>query len=82
MFQPISGGFLDAWVNAFDAGPYYIVRLGYLILTLAVEVPIVWHTLKQHTDSPKKLLNSVVIANVVTTVIVAVTERLLCRGQW
>lgn len=82
MFQPISGGFLDAWFDAFDAGPYYIIRLGYLILTLAVEVPIVRHVLKQYTDKPKNLLNSVIIANVVTTVMVAVMERILCRGQW
>ncbi|MGI6129966.1 MAG: hypothetical protein ACOYEO_07740 [bacterium] len=82
LFRATKGSFLDAWPAAFNAGPYYMVRLGYLFLTLAVEVPMVYCTLKQHTDRPKNLLNVALIANVVTTAIVAVMERVLCQGQW
>ena len=58
---------------------------GYLALTLLVEVPVVVWLL--HRDIPEKtarikLVLTTVVANTVTTLLVAVCERLLCRGQW
>ena len=41
-----------------------------------------YYMLEKETDQPKKLLWAVILSNVVTTVGVALTERLLCRGFW
>lgn len=82
-FIPTSGGF--NLLAAFNKGPYYMVLGGYLALTLLMEVPVVVWLL--HRELPEKttrtrLIFITVIANIVTTLLVAVCERLLCRGQW
>lgn len=63
-------------------GPYYTVGTVFLILTLIVELPVVYLWLKKDCDNKKKLAVCVVVANVVTTAIVAVVERTLCQGHW
>ena len=80
--MPTSGTWFWAWRSAFDSGPYYMVLFGYLFLTLIAEIPIVYYYLGKIVDNKKKLLNSIISVNIVTTLIVAVLERLLCRGQW
>ncbi|AEV69764.1 hypothetical protein [Acetivibrio clariflavus] len=78
-FIPTSGFRISA---AFNKGPYYIVLTGYLILTIIVELPIVFWMLRKHTESKKMLVISILGANIVTTVAVAIIERILCIGQW
>lgn len=79
-FIPTSGGF--SIMAAFNKGPYYMVLTGYLLLTLLVEVPVVFLLLKNNTDKKGRLLVSILAANVLTTALVAVLERILCMGQW
>ena len=65
-----------------NAGPNYIVGAGFVILTLVLEIPIVYNLLKKHVDSKKKLLWSIVGSNIVTTAMVAVIERMVTNGYW
>ena len=65
-----------------NAGPNYIVGAGFVILTLVIEIPIVYNLLKKHVDSKKKLLWSIVGSNIVTTAMVAVIERMVTDGYW
>ena len=65
-----------------DRGPYYTVGAAFLLLTLIVELPIVYFLLKKDADNKKKLALCIVLANIVTTVLVAVVERTLCYGRW
>ena len=65
-----------------DRGPYYTVGAAFLLLTLIIEFPIVYFLLKKDADNKKKLAPCIVLANVVTTVLVAVVERTLCYGRW
>ena len=65
-----------------DRGPYYTVGTAFLLLTLIVELPIVYFLLKKDADNKKKLAFCIVLANIVTTVLVAVVERTLCYGRW
>ena len=65
-----------------DRGPYYTVGAAFLLLTLIVELPIVYFLLKKGADNKKKLALCIVLANIVTTVLVAVVERTLCYGRW
>lgn len=62
--------------------PSYIVRSGYLFLTLIVEVPIVYYLLRKDCDNRKKLLLSTILANVITTALVAAIERISCVDSW
>lgn len=79
-FIPTSGGYdISA---AFYKGPYFIVLIGYLLLTIIVEVPVVYFLLRRDTQSRKALFVTVIIANILTTIAVAVIERLVCIGQW
>ena len=54
----------------------------FVILTLVLEIPIVYNLLKKHVDSKKKLLWSIVGSNIVTTAMVAVIERMVTDGYW
>ena len=65
-----------------DRGPYYTVGTAFLLLTLIIELPVVYFMLKKDADSKKKLALCIVLANVVTTVLVAIVERTLCYGRW
>ena len=65
-----------------NRGPYYTVGTAFLILTLIIELPIVYFLLRKDADNKNKLALCIVIANVVTTLLVAVTERTLCHGHW
>ena len=63
-------------------GPYYTVGTAFLLLTLIVELPIVYLLLKKDADNKKKLALCIVLVNLVTTALVAVVERTLCYGHW
>ncbi len=79
-FIPTSGGF--SIMAAFNKGPYYIVLMGYLLLTLIVELPVVYLLLRKYTTSKKKLIAAILLSNILTTLLVAVCERIICIGQW
>lgn len=79
-FRRVLGGFsLSA---AFDKGPYYIILSGYLLLTIVVELPIVYYLLSKETVNKKQLAGAIVLSNVITTLLVAVLERMICIGRW
>ena len=79
-FIPTAGGF--SIKAAFDKGPYYMVLTGYLLLTLIVELPVVYLLLRKNTECKRRLFVSILASNVITTLFVAVCERLICIGQW
>ena len=68
--------------QALEHVPMYTVGVAYLIVTLLAEMPVVYLTLRKHTDKPKRLLWVTLGANAVTTALTALAERLLCRGTW
>lgn len=79
-FMPTSGYF--SIFAAFNKGPYYMILAGYLMLTIAVELPIVYFLLRKDSVNRKNLLISILLSNIVTTLLVAVCERIICIGQW
>lgn len=79
-FMAVTGGFyLSA---AFNKGPYYMVFAGSLLLTVIVELPVVYFLLRKNSVNRRNLVLSIVASNIVTTCIVAVLERLICVGRW
>lgn len=79
-FIPTTGGF--SITSAFDKGPYYMILIGYLILTLIIEIPIVFILLKKESINRIRLILIIVIVNIITTGLVAVLERIACKGVW
>lgn len=81
-FIPTSGGYSIS--AAFNKGPYYIVLSGYLLLTLIVELPVVYSYLRKEVAKTNKrnLIQTIIVSNVITTLSVAICERLICIGQW
>ena len=81
--------FLEAdlsWYGTFehilDSGPHYIVSGVFLLLTLLVEMPIVYNVLKSKVQDKKKLQLTIIISNMITTAGVAIIERLITEGYW
>ncbi len=68
--------------DVLDAGPNYIVGFGFVMLTLLIEIPVVYNLLKRHVDSKKRLLWAMVGSNTATTAMVAVIERMVTNGYW
>ena len=62
--------------------PKFDDMLNAVILTLVLEIPIVYNLLKKHVDNKKKLLWSIIGSNIVTTAMVAVIERMVTNGYW
>lgn len=65
-----------------ERGPFYTVCAAFLFLTIAVELPFIYFWLKKSVKNKKLLVLVTVLANVVTTAMVAVVERVLCEGHW
>ena len=65
-----------------ERGPFYTVGAAFLIITVAVELPFMYFWLKKSVKNKKLLILTTIIANIVTTAMVAVVERLLCEGHW
>ncbi len=62
--------------------PIYTIGLVYLIVTLLMELPVVYYSLRKSTNNGKRLLWVTVGANVTTTLFTAFVERIFCRGSW
>lgn len=62
--------------------PTYIAGIGYLFMTLVIEVPIVYNLLKKECDNKKMFLKVIIAANILTTLLTALAERVICVGQW
>lgn len=62
--------------------PFYTVGIGYLLMTLIVEVPFVYAALREEAEHKTRLVWVIVGANVLTTLITAITERVFCQGSW
>ncbi|SHE77534.1 hypothetical protein SAMN02745784_01793 [Tissierella praeacuta DSM 18095] len=80
MFIPISGDY--ALLDAFHAGPFYIVLVGYLLLTVLVEFPVVYLLLRKDCENEKDLNKAILYSNIITTVLVGICERIICIGKW
>ncbi len=65
-----------------ERGTFYTVGILFLIITLIIEVPFMYLLLRKNTDNKNKLIKYIILSNVITTVIVAVIERIICNGQW
>lgn len=72
----------EALYKTVNHWPSWIVGAGYLGITLIVELPIDYCALEKDAKNPKRLLHAAIAANLLTTVMTAAAERLLCQGRW
>lgn len=72
----------ETFQDVLNAGPVYIVSVMFLIMTLAVELPVVYKVLKKHVQNKKLLLWTIIGTNTVTTIMVAIVERMITEGAW
>ena len=75
----IQGFAFDKYLNH---SPSFIVGLGFLLLTLIVELPLVYFSSKPKDAPNRRLLYTIIGANVVTTALVTIVEQVLCKGHW
>lgn len=62
--------------------PSYIVGTVYLAVTLVIELPVVWLSLRKDTDYPGRFALVILLANAVTTGLTVLAEELFCSGRW
>lgn len=62
--------------------PSYTVTAVFLLMTLIIEMPFVYFSLQKSSDNQKHLILSILSSNVATTILVAATERIICKGTW
>ena len=62
--------------------PSYTIGVLYYITTILIELPIVYFSLIKYASSIKKFVITVICSNIVTTVLVAIIERIFCVGRW
>lgn len=75
-------GFFERINDYANKLPFYIVGIAFLLLTLLVEIPVVYIFLKKDAANKKHLFISIVVVNCITTLIVAIIERMLFKGSW
>ena len=65
-----------------NRGPFYTVGAAFLIITILVELPFMYFWLKKEVENKNKLVAVAILLNTVTTVMVAVIERVFCEGYY
>ena len=65
-----------------NRGPFYTVGAAFLIITILVELPFMYFWLKKEVENKKKLVAVAILLNTVTTIMVAVVERVFCEGYY
>jgi len=83
----VAAYFTRAWytfTQMMEHLPSYTVGFVFLAVTLLIELPVEYHLLKNDcpADSLRRFLYTIIAANVLTTVMVAVVERTICKGHW
>ena len=67
--------YLDNW-------PSYTVGVVFLVMTLLIELPVVWLGLRKDAKHQGRFALVILLANVVTTGLTALAEHVFCRGSW
>lgn len=78
---PSYDGSPHSW-HHIEKQPVYTVSIFYLILTLLAELPIVYFLLRSNTRKKHRLFLTIVLSNIITTIGVAIIERIFCYGTW
>lgn len=65
-----------------NSSPTFTVSILYLLITLLIEVPIVFLILRKKAPNKIVLIATIVGSNVITTAITFAVERIFCYGQW
>ena len=73
---------LKPFPELMEYGHYFTVGTIFLIMTLVLEIPVVFLTLRKYAKGKWRFLLTVAGVNVVTTIITAAAERIFCYGQW
>ncbi len=82
VIEYLSMSWYGSFFDVIDSVPIFTVNAGFLLLTLAVEIPIVYNLLKKYVANKKMLMWHTLYANVATTVMLVIVERLICSGLW
>ena len=82
VYEGMGLGFFELINIWLDKSPVYIISIGYLIITLVLEMPFIYIIISKIASDRKKLLYSVFLANVITTILTTIIERILYRGSW
>ena len=62
--------------------PSYTIGFLYYATTVLVELPIIYFSLSKYASSIKRFVITVICSNTVTTILVAIIERIFCVGRW
>ena len=82
IIEYLSMSWYGSFFDVIDSSPMFTVNVGFLLLTLVVEIPIVYNLLKKYVANKKMLMWHTLYANVATTMMVVIVERLICSGLW
>lgn len=69
-------------IELLERGPFYTVGIGFLFMTIIIELPIVYFSFRKSVKNKKLLIATIIGANVVTTALVAIVERVMCHGYY
>lgn len=72
----------ESIMNLFAGMDFYTINLGYLLLTLLIECPVVYGVIADEVKNNKKCMGIIALSNIVTTVLVIIIERISCKGKW
>lgn len=78
----IIDGPIYTFSQALENWPTYTIGFAYLTITIVIELPLVYNLLKKQTVSRKTLFLTILAANIITTILTAIAERIFCYGQW
>jgi hypothetical protein len=82
LFEVIKPNQLYSFSQITEHTPMFTVGIVYLVMTIIIELPVVYFSLRKNVESKKRLLATIIITNTVTTSMVAIIERIVCVGKW
>ena len=82
LFEVIKLNQLYSFSQIIEHTPMFTVGIVYLVMTIIIELPVVYFLLRKNIENKKRLLATIIITNTVTTTMVAIIERIVCAGKW
>jgi len=77
-----AGSWYGTFQHNLNTHPAYIVGVVFLLITLTIELPVVYLALKKYARDTHILIRSIIYSNAATTIMIAIIERIITEGSW
>ena len=82
MFGDAGNGIVYSLFHVFEKRESYLISMESALFMTVIECPAVYLLLKKYVEDKLRLIIVIAAANIASSAVAAVVERLICKGTW